>query len=190
MHALEQTAHFITEHNIPEKNLPKALNSMLPFDIVIIGAKDMPIDFHASYQAKTKKYVYRILTGLYPSPFERNYSWHIPSPLNIDNMRAAAVCFLGKHHFGSFQGSGCSSNDPVKTILTLTIKEQNNFIIFEITGSGFLRHMVRNIVGTLVEAGRNKIDANDIKEILAARDRRQAGPTAPAQGLFLVKVEY
>jgi tRNA pseudouridine38-40 synthase len=190
VHAWGQVANFTTEYLIPTPALQKALNSMLPGDIVIIDIQEMEPDFQARYHAKSKNYVYRILHQPHPSPFERQYAWYIRKPLETEKMRQAAEYLLGKHHFGSFQASGCSAKNPVKTIYSLNLQPNSHILIGDIRASGFLRHMVRNIVGTLVAVGLGKISPDDVKTILDARDRTQAGPTAPPQGLYLAKVEY
>jgi tRNA pseudouridine38-40 synthase len=190
VHAWGQVANFTTQHHISPISLLKALNSLLPRDMVINDIQEMELDFQARYAAKSKKYVYRILIQPYPSPFERQYAWHIPRPLEVEKMRQAAEHLLGKHHFGSFQGSGCGAKNLVKTVYSLDL-EQNGYILkINICADGFLRHMVRNIVGTLVKVGRGKLTPDELKTILEARDRTQAGPTAPPQGLYLAKVEY
>ncbi len=190
VHALQQVANFTTSHNIPTPSLAKALNSMLPDDIVINDIEEVEPDFQARYRAKSKKYIYRFLQQPRPSPFERQYAWHIRKPLDIDKMRQAAQSLLGEHHFGSFQGSGCNARNPVKNIHQLDFQENCQILSFSIKASGFLRHMVRNIVGTLVDVGQNKLAPAELETILAAKDRTKAGPTAPPQGLFMAEVEY
>ncbi len=190
VHAWGQVANFTTQHHIPAPALQKALNSMLPEDIVIIDIQEVEPDFQARYHAKSKNYVYRILHQPYPSPFERRYAWYIKKPLEVEKMRRAAEYLLGEHHFGSFQGSGCSTKNPVKTVYSLNFQPNSHILTIDIKASGFLRHMVRNIVGTLVEVGRGKISPDDVKTILKTQNRTQAGPTAPPQGLYLAKVEY
>jgi tRNA pseudouridine38-40 synthase len=190
VHALAQVANVTIQHHIPVLSLQKALNSMLPGDIAINDIQEVESDFQARYGAKIKTYVYRILQQPYPSPFERWYAWHIPRLLNLENMRRSAEHLLGSHNFASFQGSGCCAKNLVKTIHVIDFQQDNHILSIKIQGDGFLRHMVRNIVGTLVETGRGKLSPDDVKTILAARDRTQAGPTAPPQGLYLAKVEY
>lgn len=190
VHAWGQVANFTTRHHIPVPALQKALNSMLPGDIVILDIQEVELDFQARYSAKSKNYVYRILHQPYPSPFERQYAWYLRKPLEVENMRQAANYLLGEHHFGSFQGSGCNTKNPVKTIYKLNFKPNSHILDIQFQASGFLRHMVRNIVGTLVEVGRGKLSPGEVKTILGVRDRTQAGPTAPPQGLYLAGVEY
>ncbi len=190
VHALKQVANFTTAHHIPAPSLLKALNSMLPDDIVINDIAEVEPDFQARYWAKSKKYIYRFLQQPYPSPFERRYAWYIRKPLNIEQMRQATKYLLGEQHFGSFQAAGCSARNPVKTIYQLDFQENCQLLSFTVKADGFLRHMVRNIVGTLVEVGRGKLPPAELQTILAAQDRTQAGPTAPPQGLFMAEVEY
>jgi tRNA pseudouridine38-40 synthase len=190
VHALGQVVNFSLKHHIPASSLLLALNSTLPKDIVINDIQEVAPDFQARYCARSKKYVYRILQQPQPSPFERHYAWHIRKFLDIESMRCSARYLIGSHNFASFQGAGCTAKNLVKTINEIDFQQNSHILSIVISGDGFLRHMVRNIVGTLIEVGRGKLPPDEIKVILEACDRRAAGPTAPPRGLYLAKVEY
>lgn len=190
VHALAQAANFKTRSRMNENQWLKALNSLLPPDIAIKKVAIAPSDFHARFSARGKTYKYQILNQPIPSALCRNYVWHIPYPLKVNEMRKAAKFLIGKHDFSSFRASSCSAENPVRTIKKLTITKKDGFIKFIIEADAFLHHMVRNIVGTLVEVGMGRLPPDAIKTILHARDRKKAGRTAPPQGLFLVKVIY
>lgn len=191
VHALGQVAHFTCETAIEPEDFRRGLNSLLPDDIVIKNCKSVPDAFHARYDAKRKTYRYRILNRAVPTAVDRRYVWHLRKELQIGAMRAAARHLLGRHDFKAFEGTGSPRTSTVRTILRADLKkEPHGYLIFEIEGDGFLRYMVRNIVGTLVEVGRRKITPEGFRAILESKDRDQAGATAPPQGLFLVAVDY
>ncbi len=190
VHAKGQVAHFLTESKMTEHQFQKALNSLLPHDIVVQQTKEVDMKFHSRKSATRKLYRYTILNRDYPSALNCRYSHYIASPLKISAMRQAAKEFLGKKDFASFQGAGCEAKSSVREIYKFTISKEENWIEINIIGSGFLKHMVRNLVGTLIEVGLGKCDAQSVRAILKARDRNKAGPTAPARGLCLVKVSY
>ena len=203
VHALAQTANFRTSSPLPVSKIQKALNSLLPKDISIKEAKEADRDFHSRYSAKSKTYRYFILNSETKSAFLNKYVWHIPYRLNVSLMRKEADTLSGRHDFKSFCASGSSVKTTVRTIkkisVVVAVREpplpqlsalSSPAIIIEIEANGFLYNMVRNIVGTLVEIGRGRFKERDLKKILLARNRKQAGPTAPAQGLFLVEVKY
>jgi len=191
VHALGQVAHFQTDSGIPAEGIQRGLNSLLPPDIAIQSAEEADLGFHAQYGAKRKTYRYIILNRRTASALRRNYCWHIPLPLDFPAMQNASAALLGKKDFSSFQGADADTEDPVREVFRAEWSaEETNFLHFTIEADGFLKHMVRNIVGTLVEAGKGKISAEDFKGVIAARDRRRAGMTAPARGLFLLQVKY
>jgi len=199
VHALAQTANFRTSSPLPVSKIQKALNSLLPKDISIKEAEEADKDFHSRYSAKSKTYRYFILNSETKSAFLNKYVWHIPYRLNVSLMRKEADTLSGRHDFKSFCASGSSVKTTVRTIKKISVKEalspqlsalSSPAIIIEIEANGFLYNMVRNIVGTLVEIGRGRFKERDLKKILLARNRKQAGPTAPAQGLFLAEVKY
>ena len=188
VHARGQVSNFHTEHNIDCSSLLRAVNSIPPHDIVVSKVEEVSDDFHAQYYAQQKHYRYRILNCPIPDPFESRLSWHIRYKLDLEKMQNAARIFLGEKDFASFRGAKCGAKTTRRNLKQLKIIRKESIITFDLIGNGFLRHMVRNIVGTLVETGRGK--TLDIQKIFTARDRRLAGPTAPAHGLCLMSVKY
>jgi len=190
VHAEGMAAHFITESKMKPFEFLFALNSHLPLDITVKEVRKVPMSFNARGSAKRKLYRYSVLNRDYPSALNYRRSWFIPHTLDIAAMRRAAKYFVGKHDFTSFRAGNCNAKTPIRILNKVEIFKQGGFLQFEFEGKGFLKHMVRNLVGTLVHVGRKKISARQVKTILEARNRRIAGPTAPAQGLCLVKVNY
>ncbi len=198
VHAANQVANFKTASPIPCPNLAKALNDLLPVSVRVKEAAEAAEEFHARYDARAKTYRYRILTAPVASPFMARYAWHYPYPLDVEAMQAAARLLAGRHDFSAFAASDPAAADEAKQksgvrtvfLSRLSRRAGGRLLLYEVRGSGFLYHMVRNIVGTLVEVGRGKWPPQQVLEILESRDRRRAGPTAPAQGLCLWKVEY
>ena len=198
VHAVQQVAHFQTLSPIPGANLVKALNDLLPSAVRVLAVEEAAPDFHARYDVSSKTYRYRILQTPVCSPFLSRFVCHHPYPLDQARMARAARYFQGEHDFASFAASdGCEDEEAgTKSMVRVIFRShwlwrpRTSMLVYEVTGSGFLHHMVRNMVGTLMEVGRGKLTPRDVLRILAARDRSQAGPTAPAQGLCLVKVEY
>ncbi len=214
VHALGQVASFALEGDIPAGNLLRALNQCLPQSIRVVQVEEVGSGFHARHSAARKGYEYRIferkieeideeagrvVKGAICPPFLAPYVWDCHWVLDVAVMQRAAGMFLGIHDFSSFQASdpelgqredGATGPNPVKTIYESMVMREDGLLRYRVTGSGFLHHMVRNIVGTLVEVGRGSLAAEDMGRILASKNRAAAGPTAPAQGLFLVSVEY
>ncbi len=190
VHALNQVANFKTDSDLIPLQIQKALNSLLPEDIYIKSAEYVPLEFHARYMAKSKTYEYRILNRQEPNIFQRKYHWHVIPKLDIERMRSALSLLKGTHDFSSFMSAGSSIKDPIRTIFKIELYKDNDLLKVIIEANGFLRYMVRNIIGTVVQVGYGKISLNEFKNIFAARDRRLAGKKAPAKGLFLVKVRY
>lgn len=191
VHALGMTAHFHCDTRITAEEFCKGLNSILPQDIVIHACEAAPDDFHARYDARSKVYRYHILNRYLPSALRRNFVWHIRNPLDLDRMQAGAHRLIGRHDFKAFEGAGSPRAHSVRHLLRADFSRRDeHIIIFEIEADGFLRYMVRNIVGTLAHVGSGKLSPEDVGRILASKDRGRAGITAPPQGLFLEKVNY
>jgi len=196
VHALAQVATFSTASPIPVENFLKALNDILPPSIRILEVKEVPADFHARKSARAKTYRYRICRAAICSPFLVRYVWHFPYPLAENAMSNAATAVVGEHDFTSFaavdpeRGQENNEASNVRTIFSSRFERQNDEFVYTVRGSGFLHHMVRNLVGTFILVGKGTLQPQDVAPILAARDRSAAGATAPASGLFLVSVEY
>ncbi|MZH02196.1 MAG: tRNA pseudouridine(38-40) synthase TruA [Nitrospinae bacterium] len=190
VHSEGMPAHFVTESKMKPAEFQLALNSLLPHDISIREVRRVPMAFHARGSAKRKLYRYTILNRDYPSALNFRRSWFIPHKLDVAAMRRAAKYLQGEHDFTSFRAGNCNAKSPVRTMDRVEIIKQDGFLIFEFEGKGFLKHMVRNFVGTLVYVGKKKFPAKYVKTILESRNRKVAGPTAPAHGLCLIKVEY
>lgn len=193
VHALGQVAHFRTSCPIPCANLVKALNDTLPPAVRVCAAGDALPGFHARYDARSKVYRYSILQAEIAMPFLSRYAYHYPHRLDAGQMDRGAALFKGEHDFTSFAAAGEEgAGSKVRTILSSRWRRRSSdsMLIYEVCGTGFLHHMVRNIVGTLIEVGSGRLSPAQVAQILEARDRTLAGPTAPPQGLCLVKVEY
>ncbi len=190
VHARGQVAHFETGSLLPAENIRDGANTHLPPDIVILRAEDVPASFHARYSARGKIYRYRVLLEPVRAPLERHRACRVSPPLDVAAMRSAARKLTGKHDWVSFAAAGSSIKDTVRTLSRLEITEDGPLIKFELEADGFLYKMVRNIVGTLLETGKGKITTDEMEAILESKDRTRAGPTAPAHGLYLVRVNY
>ncbi len=192
VHAQGQVISFATQGTIPAERIPLAARGLLPPDIVVVGAEEVAENFHARYSAQSKIYRYRLLNSRLANPFECNYAWHFPhQPLAVPLMQQAAQVIVGTHDFSAFRASGGAPRSPVRTIMTAECRYAGEAVIeFTFWGTGFLYHMVRNLVGTLVKVGQQHITPEKFADILAGRDRHAAGITAPAQGLYLVEVKY
>lgn len=193
VHALGQVASVTMQASLDTFTLARALNAVLPQDVRIVGAEVAPAGFHARFSAVTKTYEYRIVNAPLVSPFIHRYAWHVVQPLAIEPMREAAAALVGLHDFAAFQAAGSHVDSTERLIERLEWEDGGGYdlpLVMRISGDGFLRHMVRNIVGTLVEVGTGRWPAPCVAEILASGDRTLAGPTAPARGLFLVRVDY
>ncbi len=191
VHAMGQVAHFKTESRIDMPQLRKGLNCLLPPDVVIAEAVEAAPEFHSRFDATARTYWYFILNTPVPSPFYRRYAWHKTKPLDLEVMRAAAGVLVGMHDFSSFQAREREDVCTIRAVKRVRFKRVGPaLLLFEIQATSFLRHMVRGIIGTLVDAGLGKTSAADMRDILQACDRSQAGITAPAHGLFLKEVRY
>ncbi|HLK18865.1 MAG TPA: tRNA pseudouridine(38-40) synthase TruA [Bryobacteraceae bacterium] len=193
VHALAQVAAFTLENPIPVENLKRAANRLLPRDIRITQAEEVAPDFHPRFQAKAKTYEYRIFRNEICPPFERRYVYHHPYPLRVDEMIAAAPLLEGEHDFAAFAASD-ERDEPgvskVRTIFCSRLAQEKDRLIYRVTGSGFLKHMVRNIVGVLLEVGKGNIDQPGVRARLEPGCAIPPGPTAPSRGLFMISVEY
>jgi tRNA pseudouridine38-40 synthase len=189
VHAAGQVVSLKLQRAVPADTLLRGLNALTPRDISIRDAMVVPDDFDPRRAARSRVYVYRIWNARWPSPFWRRYAWHVAHSLDIERMRAAAAGLVGEHDFASFQAAGCDADNPVRCVLRSELASAGPLLTYTIEATAFLRHMVRNIVGTLVEVGDGS-RAPDVSALLAARDRTAAGPTAPACGLCLSRVNY
>lgn len=191
VHAIGQTANFICKTRITPEAFLHGLNSLLPDDIVIRRCTETDPSFHARYDAVSKRYRYSIRNAPLPSAIGRQYEWWLRAPLNTDAMASAAAHLVGNLDFKAFEGAGSPRSSTIRNVMCADLyKEENGRIHFEIEAEGFLRFMVRNIVGTLVDVGRGVLDAGAIPQILSSRDRSRAGAKAPARGLTLLQVRY
>jgi tRNA pseudouridine38-40 synthase len=191
VHAMNQVANFVTNSTIGERNLLAGINSLLPPDIVIKKMMEVDAGFHARYHARSKVYVYQIYNGTVRSALYRHYAWFVRSPLNMDWMKEGAMLFTGTHDFSSFCASGCGLINHVRTVKRLEIDRDNNGLLkVNVEADGFLKYMVRNMVGILVDIGKGNRFPNDVTVVIGAKDRRRAGVTAPTHGLFLKEVRY
>ena len=190
VHALGQVANFKTHSSLDARSFLKALNSLLPEDIRIKEVEEIDESFHARFSAVGKIYEYRIFNGELTSPFCRHFSWFVPGKLDLTRMREAAMKLVGRHDFSSFCSSGSNHVTPIREIYGIKVERRGELIVIRIGANAFLKQMVRNIVGTLVDVGKRKLTPFQFGHILEARDRQKAGMAAPARGLFLVRVNY
>jgi tRNA pseudouridine38-40 synthase len=170
--------------------LTKALNAQLPEDVRVLGVEDAAKDFHARFSARSKTYEYRMRHAPIADPFTRAYEWHVGTGLHVDAMQHAAAALVGTHNFAAFRSAGTETEGTVRTLTRSDVMEEGPVIRYVVEGNGFLRHMVRAIVGTLVEIGRGWRAPADMEALLASGDRAEAGATGPPHGLFLVRVDY
>ena len=194
VHALGQVVSFSSATPLPAEVLCRALAAHLPRDIVPLEVREAPPGFHAIRDALRKRYRYVIQDGPRRDVFARAYAWYFPQRLDVAAMQTAATVLVGTHDFSSFEASGSERASSVRTVFELAVERRSgdflDRIVIEIEADGFLYNMVRNIVGALVDIGRGKQPAAWLAQVLAARDRKRAAMTAPAQGLFLVRVDY
>jgi tRNA pseudouridine38-40 synthase len=205
VHALAQVATFVTESSVPSQNFVKALNDILPASVRVLEVEEAAADFHARHSARGKTYRYRIYREAICPPFLARYVWHYPYPLDEPAMARAAGLVVGEHDFTSFaavdpergredepaslSGPGLVSGN-VRRIFSSSWERQGDEFVYTVRGSGFLHHMVRNLVGTFILVGKQTLQGEDVTRILEARNRSAAGATAPASGLYLVNVQY
>jgi tRNA pseudouridine38-40 synthase len=190
VHAHGQVLNFLTESTIGLYGLVKGLNSLLPVDIRIRDAHEVDEDFHARYSTKSKVYVYTILNSLHNSPFYARYAWHIPYAIDVPSMHRAVKTLVGTHDFSAFKKKSEVYGSHERTVIKAGVKRRGDMAYVLVEGTGFLRYMVRNIVGTVVLVGSGRLSIDGFKTILESRDRDNAGPTAPAKGLFLREIRY
>jgi len=190
VHARYQVANFHTASKLPLKKIKDALNSHLPKDILINFAEEAPRAFDSQRCARSKHYRYTVTTSYFVDPFIRHFVARFSYPLNMKAMRMAAAQLAGRHDFKAFQASGSKEKDTVRTIKKIKIEKKGDLVYIDVWADGFLYNMVRTIAGTLLEIGRGKLPESVISDILKKKARSLAGPTAPAKGLCLMKVEY
>lgn len=193
VHALAQVAAFDLENRIPTDNLRRAMNRLLPPAIRVLEAREAPPDFHPRRDALSKTYEYRIWRAEICPPFQRLYLHHFPYPLDEDRFVAAAPLFEGEHDFTAFAATDEKDRlggSKVRRIFSSRAYREGDCLVYRVTGNGFLKHMVRNMVGTLIEVGRGRLSPDDLRALLRSGRPASAGPTAPPSGLFLVEVRY
>jgi len=195
VHALGQVASVTVTHLIDAGALRRALNAILAPDVRVVAIEAAPPDFNARYAARGKTYRYRIVCGDFISPFDRRFAWHVPHAMDEVRMAAAAERFEGRHDFAAFQSAGSGVTTTVRSVAHSRLSCADGecgarTLTYEVRGDGFLRHMVRAMVGTLVDVGAGRLVPGDVDRITESGDRQRAGPTAPAHGLFLVEVSY
>lgn len=191
VHARGQVANFLSQTKHSIETIHKGMNSLLPDDIVIKHMEETDLSFHAQFAAKRKTYHYHIRNADLPSAIDRRYEWFIRRKLDMAAMNAAAAALPGTHDFKAFETVGSPRTSTTRIVSKAEMRRNDDdHLLFEIESNGFLRHMVRNIMGTLVDVGLGRTSVDRFKEILLSADRKNAGPTAPPQGLFLMKVDY
>jgi tRNA pseudouridine38-40 synthase len=194
VHALGQVASFKLASAIAEPDLFRALNAKLPQDVRVLSVEVAPPNFNARFSARSKVYRYRISNTRVMSPFQRRFAWHISRPLDLAAMNQASREMLGEHDFSCFQAKGGKIRSTTRTITHSAWTEEplagGRLLIYEAAGTGFLKYMVRTVVGTLVEVGDGRRSAASVRDLLGSRSRAAAGPTAPPSGLYLVRVDY
>ena len=190
VHALGQVASARVTFAHPAATLVRAINAHLPPEIRVLSVEDAAPDFHARFSARSKTYRYVIRNVPVSDPFDRQYVWHLPEPLALGPMREAAAMLVGRHDFAAFRSVGAEVATTVRTMTRSEWRESDGVLTYEIAGDGFLRHMVRAIVGTLVEIGRGWRPPQEVQSLLRGGRRADAGATAPPHGLFLLRVDY
>ncbi len=190
VHALGQVVSFATESSVPASHIPRAIRHLLPGDIVVCQGEEVGKAFHARYSAKEKTYCYKVVLTDAVNPCLRNYAWEIKGSLDYPEMNKAAECLLGNHDFSAFRNTGSEMTTPIRTLTKAQWEKQGNALLFTITGNSFLYRMVRNIVGCLIKVGQGKLTPVQFAGIMEAKERKAVGMAAPAQGLYLMHVQY
>ncbi len=190
VHARGMVAHFSTERRLPMEAYCAGVNRHLPADVAVLEASEAPDDFHARFSARGKWYRYTVQQGMVRTPLSARFSWHVRKPLDLPAMRRAAALFVGLHDFAAFRGAGCSARTTEREVFSFEIALQGDLLVFDVRGKGFLRHMVRIMVGTVVEVGMGVRPVEDVAGLLQRGCRTLAGRTAPPQGLCLMRVWY
>lgn len=190
VHALGQVAHFDTTRPRPDWVIVRALNARLPSGVSVLAAARVTADFHARFSARYREYCYRILIRRERPALERYFVWHHPLPLEEERMVEAAEVLLGTHDYSAFRAAGCQARSPVRTVTRMEVVREGVQLSIWMGANAFLQHMVRNVVGSLAKVGRGEWDVATFCEIFQGRDRTRAGPTAPPEGLYLVRVDY
>ena len=190
VHALGQVVSFHTESRLPPDVLARAFNALMPMDVRVLSAAEVPLEFHATLDAVSKRYRYQVDNRPVSDPFQRRTAWHQPRPLDVSAMRSAGRALVGRHDFRSFETEWPNRATSVRTIFDLEVRRDNEQLWIEVEADGFLYNMVRSIAGSLVLVGKGRRPPEWLGKVLQAQDRRLAGPTAPPQGLFLLWVRY
>jgi tRNA pseudouridine38-40 synthase len=191
VHALHQVCNFSTVSDIAPEALRRALNSILDDNIFIKNAEHVPAEFHSRYSVKSKIYEYRVWNSKERNVFLRNYSWHVREILEIDKIKRCLSMLEGRNDFSSFRSTGSENRNPIREMIRADVSTgSDGLVIFVFEADGFLRHMVRNIVGTVMDVGKGRIGVPEFEEIFSSLDRKKAGIKAPPQGLFLTMVNY
>jgi tRNA pseudouridine38-40 synthase len=190
VHALGQVANFFADKEFDRHRILRALNALTPPDITIQDAEIVSDSFDSRRDGRSRLYEYHVLNRSMPSPFYRNRAWHVHEPLDVRAMRAAIACLPGEHDFSSFRAAGCEAAHPMRKVYRTSLEKRGELLVYSIEATAFLRHMVRNLMGTLMEVGRQLRTPQSLCDLLESRDRSQAGPTAPPHGLYLVAVKY
>ncbi|TGU70001.1 tRNA pseudouridine(38-40) synthase TruA [Geomonas terrae] len=190
VHARGMVACFKTERTIPLRAFREGLNTILPSDIAVRAAAEVPLDFHPRFDAQAKHYRYTMLLDDLRSPLARHTAWRVKGKLDIEAMRAACKVFVGEHDFAAFRGSNCAAKTTVRRIYSMELVQDGRLLHLDINGSGFLKNMVRIITGTLIDVGQGRLSVADVTRLLNGGDRQKAGMTVPPQGLCLMQVFY
>ena len=190
VHAAAQVVNFRTQSTIPTEKWPFALRGLLPKTIIVYRAEEVAWDFHARLSAKAKTYLYRIWRAAWPSVFQQRFTYHYPEDLNEENIRSVLPLFIGEHDFGAFAATGSETSNSIRIISRLELEPKGDEWLIWIKANGFLYHMVRIIVGTLLWVGGGKLTEQDVYDALTVNSKAKVGPTVPASGLSLMEVEY